>query len=135
MKSTALVITSRPNGAHRVFDVEAEAVGHHRELGARGPQRVDQRTDAGIERHLRRDGAQRGFVALHQLPLVEDALPAVDRADDGTARRWRAIVGRGALEHVHTHVDGGDGAVEVEEHRRAGEVEAGEMATPGTGRR
>ena len=80
--------------------------------------------DPGIERHLGGDRAQRGFVALDQLPLVEDALAAVDLAalellvDGPATRRARRV-----REHVHADVDGADGAVEVEEHRRAGEVE------------
>ena len=79
-KSTAFVSTSSAERRTRVVDVEAEPVGHHGELGARGPQVVDERPEAGVERDLGGDRTQRRLVALDQRPLVEHALPAADLA-------------------------------------------------------
>ena len=110
-------------GRAHVVHVEPEPVRHHGELGACCTQTVDERLEPGVERHLRGDRAQSGFVAVDQRPLVDDALAAPDLAPFELVVEVPPFRGPGAAEHVHADVDGADGAVEVEEHRCAREIE------------
>ena len=72
----------------RLLRVEAEAVRDHADLGARGPQPVDERLEGRVERHLARAAARRSASApRQQVPLVEQADPAADRRPPRTRRR------------------------------------------------
>jgi hypothetical protein len=113
----------QPERCTRLFHVEAEPVGHHRDFGAVRPKVVGQGHESGVERDLGGDGAQGTFVALDQRPLVVHALAAADLAALVLLVEGPPPVGAGPLEQVDPDVAGADGAVEVEEHRGARKVE------------
>jgi hypothetical protein len=108
--------------AHRV-DVEPETVGDDGHLGAGRPQLGDERLEPGIDRNLARHRAHGCLVAADQGPLPDAALAAPDLATRVLLADHTPFRRTHPLEEVDADVAGRDGAVEIEEHRRSGELE------------